>query len=339
MKPAPLVATIIPYFQRTPGLLSACVASILSQSGGHRRHVVIADDESPIPAEDELAAEVLRDSRVTVVKQKNAGPGAARNTALDHVPADTTYVALMDSDDAWRDGFLDCAMPVLEQGYDIFFADSRRYHQKESRFRWNANPALNLAGDGHHRLDAGAQVFGFEGDFFDLVLRRSNILGPSTTIYRLSLYPELRFSRRLFNGQDRLFKLHLTQRVRKAAFTTQEFGIEGEGINIFDSAAWGRRKSLNLLSSYIQLPKTILAEVDLQPAHRLFVKTQLSQSRHSFVASMVHLLAHGEKLPTELVLKTFKADPASVALLLPNLVRVLGRKLGGNGAGVVPPGA
>jgi succinoglycan biosynthesis protein ExoW len=322
----PIVAVIIPYFQRKPGLLTTCVKSVLEQSGGHDCRVVIGDDESPISADDELPPEIRRDSRVVVARQMNAGPGAARNLALAHLPENTRFVALMDSDDAWHDGFLDAAIPTLEQGYDLFFADSRRYYQAESRFRWNVNPALNLSGTGHLPLDPGPDVFEFRGDLFDYVLRRSNILGPSTTIYRLEVHPELRFSRRLFNGQDRLFKLHLTQRVRKAAFTTREFGIEGEGINIFDSAGWGSRKSLTLLSSYIELPKTILAEMRLSPEHQRFVRKQLSQSRHAFVASMVHLLAHGEKLPLDLVRRTFRADPASWALLLPNLARVVGSK-------------
>lgn len=323
----PIVAVIIPYFQRKPGLLTTCVKSILDQSGGHDCRVVIGDDESPISAANELPAEILRDSRVKVILQKNAGPGAARNLALDHVPENTRYVALMDSDDAWHDGFLDTAIPALEQGHDLFFADSRRYGQAESRFKWNLNPALNLSGTGHLPMDSQRDVFEFQGNLFDYVLRRSNILGPSTTIYRLAIHPELRFSRRLFNGQDRLFKLHLTQRVRSAAFTTREFGIEGEGINIFDSAAWGTRKSLSLLSSYIELPKTILAEVPLSAEHQRFVRNQLAQSRHAFVASMVHLVAGGEKLPMDLVRRTFRADPVSLALLLPNLARVLGNKL------------
>lgn len=316
---------IIPYFQRSRGILTPCVRSILEQSGGHVCHVVIADDESPVPAEEELPEDIRNDPRVTIVRQRNAGPGAARNLALDHVPPDTTYVALMDSDDAWRDGFLSAALPVLEQGYDIFFSDSRRYHQPESRFTWNADPALNLLGHGHRPLGTCGQVFAFEGDFFDFILRRSNILGPSTTVFRRDIHPSLRFSTRLFNGQDRLFKLHLVQRVKRAAFSTQEFGIEGEGVNIFDSAAWGSRKSLNLLSSYIEMHKTVLAEVPMAPPQQAYVREQLSQSRQAFIASMAHLLAHGQKLPMPLVRKTFAADPMSLLLLPPNLLRVLGR--------------
>lgn len=321
------IAVIIPYFQRSSGILTPCVRSILEQSGSHDCQVVIADDESPISAQEELPDEILRDARVTVVRQRNAGPGAARNTALDHVPAGTTHVALMDSDDAWHDGFLNAAAPVLEKGYDLFFADSRRYHQPDSRFKWNLDPALNLSGDGHRPIEGLDRVYEFQGDVFDFILRRSNILGPSTTIYRFEIHPALRFSTRLFNGQDRLFKLHLVQRVRKAAFTTREFGVEGEGVNIFDSAAWGGRKSLSLLSSYIQLPKTILAEVTMTPEQQRFVRTQLGQSRHAFVASMLHLLARGEKLPMDLVRRTFRADPMSWALLVPNVAKVLGKKV------------
>ena len=318
-----ITTVVIPFFQRTQGLLTASVQSVLSQSGAHDVRVVVADDESPISAQDELPEEVKRDKRVIIIRQPNAGPGAARNTALNHAPTDTTYVALLDSDDVWHDGFLSAAIPILESGYDLFFADSRRYSQQESRFTWDADPALNLDGRAHKPIAGSDLAFEFEGNLFDFILIRSNILSPSSMIYRRAINPDLRFSTSLFNGQDRLFKLHLAKNVRKAAFTTNILCQEGEGINIFDSASWGTIKSISLISSYIEMSKTILAEVPMTPSQQRFVKSRVTASRQEFTASVLHLLRTGKSLPFDVIRKTFTNDPKCLAMFPKTIAKIL----------------
>lgn len=93
---------VIPFFQRKKGILSRALKSIFAQTF-QDFDIVIVDDQSPFPAETEL-----RDTppewraRIRVIRQENGGPGAARNTGLDNVPAETRFVALLDSDDMWR---------------------------------------------------------------------------------------------------------------------------------------------------------------------------------------------------------------------------------------------
>ena len=322
---SPLIGVIIPFFQRKRGLLSACVRSILAQQGAFKVYIAIVDDASPIPATEELNG-LLDRPEIKIVRQPNRGPGAARNTALDHLPPETDYVALMDSDDTWKPGFLQGAVTAMNYGCDLFFADSRRYEQEKSRFNWNADSALNLRSDQHKTLDPNLEIYLYQGDFFDFIVRRSNILGPSTTIYRRSVAPDLRFSEKLFNGQDRLFKLMLCETVQKAAFTPKIYAEEGEGINIFDSAAWGSAKSLSLLGSYISLSKEILLRIRLSPSQRDHVKRHLSETRRSFAASLLHLLLRRQAFDSSLVWKTFRNDPTTALLLLPNLLKSVVRK-------------
>jgi succinoglycan biosynthesis protein ExoW len=318
----PLVAVVIPYYQATAGLLARCVASVLAQQGAFRLQVLITDDGSPAPARAELAAACPGDPRVTLLTQRNQGPGAARNNALDHLPGDTDYVALLDSDDLWQPGFLACAVRAFECGADLFFADSARFGQRASRFCWDSEPSRNLRGEAHAVLDGAAGIHAFSGDFFDFVVRRSSILSSSVMVYRFAVAPTLRFDERLFNGQDRLFKLKLCRQVRLACFSTVIYGIEGEGVNIFDSAGWGSAKALRRVSSYIRLARTILAEVPLAHGQRRFVKRQLGDARRDFAASLLHLLSRGEPFDKALVRRTFAEDPCSAALLLPNAIGI-----------------
>lgn len=92
---------VIPYYQKQHGVLGRALASVFSQTC-QDFDLVIVDDESPYPIENELAElSAEQQNRIKVVKQPNAGPGGARNTALDNVPAETSYVAFLDSDDIW----------------------------------------------------------------------------------------------------------------------------------------------------------------------------------------------------------------------------------------------
>ncbi len=78
---------IIPYYQKEPGILRRALSSVFAQTF-QDFHVLVVDDQSPYPVDEELAplSENMRE-RITIVRQPNQGPGGARNTGLDHVPA------------------------------------------------------------------------------------------------------------------------------------------------------------------------------------------------------------------------------------------------------------
>ena len=318
----PLVSVIIPYFQRNRGVLAACVKSILVQKGDFDLSVVITDDSSPISAEEDLAQQGGLDPRIKIVRQANAGAGAARNKSLDSVCVESDYIALMDSDDQWMEGFLDHAVKALERGYDLFFSDSKRYSEKASRFNWEEDQRLNLQPKNHILIDDDESLYEYQGDFFDYAVRRSNIMGPSALVYRRKIAPNLRFSDKLRNGQDRLFKLHLCRAVNKVAFTPKILSAEGEGVNIFDSAYWGTRDALLRSSSYIDLAKSILAEVPLNVEQKTFVMGQLESARNEFVGGIIHLLRRRKPFDWRLALRTLRRDPRSILALVALPVRV-----------------
>ena len=326
---APPIAIIIPYFQRNAGLLKACVRSILEQEGVSDFRIIVVDDESPVPAEEELAEIVGgEESRIEVIWQANAGPGAARNTGLDHIPAGTQFVAFLDSDDHWTGPFLADAVTALERGYDLFFGNSTRTANRKTRFDWWAEKGLNLRAEDHRPIDAEREIYEYQGDFFDLLVRRTSIVGPTTLAYRFDRFSDVRFDPTIFNGQDRLFKLTLGQDVQRVAFSPKVYAYEGEGVNIFDKSQWGSEGSLRFLSSYIRLAKTVLAQIRLNSAQRAFVHDQLTESRRSFAVSIVHLARRRKPVDWARVRATFREDPATAALFVPNvLLSILRRRV------------
>ena len=94
-RPTPLLSVVLPVYD-VEGYIEACMESILSQS--FRRLEVVVVDDGSTDRSPEIAWRVAeRDPRVRIIRQDNAGLGAARNTGLRH--AQGRYVAFADSDD------------------------------------------------------------------------------------------------------------------------------------------------------------------------------------------------------------------------------------------------
>lgn len=91
------ISVVIPAWNAGRFLVQA-VESALNQSLAAAEIVIIDDGSTDNTAA--IAAElVLRDHRVRVVTQANAGPGSARDRGIDETSG--TLVALLDADDLW----------------------------------------------------------------------------------------------------------------------------------------------------------------------------------------------------------------------------------------------
>uniref|UniRef100_UPI0025B1EDF9 mycofactocin biosynthesis glycosyltransferase MftF n=1 Tax=Amycolatopsis solani TaxID=3028615 RepID=UPI0025B1EDF9 len=89
------LTVVVPVFGRA-GPLARCLAGL-----GDRHPVLVVDDGSEDPAA--IAAVAVAHGAEVVRRDVNGGPGAARNTALDHVS--TELVAFVDSDCAPEPGW------------------------------------------------------------------------------------------------------------------------------------------------------------------------------------------------------------------------------------------
>ena len=87
-------SVVIPTFNRAP-LLAAALESVFAQEFP-AREVIVIDDGSTDGTLESLAR---FGARVTVLRQANRGPAAARNAGLAQARGE--YVAFLDSDDLW----------------------------------------------------------------------------------------------------------------------------------------------------------------------------------------------------------------------------------------------
>ena len=115
------VSVVIPLYNKSKYIARA-LDSILSQTYQHFEIVVIDDgstDDSP---------EIVRsysDSRIKLIKQENAGPGAARNRGIK----ESVYplVGFLDADDEWMPSFLEESVTRLKNNPDCVLTVSGHF--------------------------------------------------------------------------------------------------------------------------------------------------------------------------------------------------------------------
>ena len=110
------VSVVVPIYNVAP-YLETCLQSIAAQTLRDIEVVMVEDgstDESPSIAE----AFSERDPRFRLVRQANAGLGAARNTGIEHATGE--FLVFADSDDAVpRDAYELMLSTLAETGSDF----------------------------------------------------------------------------------------------------------------------------------------------------------------------------------------------------------------------------
>lgn len=98
-----LISVIVPVY-KAQAYLDECVTSVLGQTY-RNLELILVDDGSPDNSGAMCEVWARRDERVRVLHQKNAGPGAARNTGME--AAKGTFLSFVDSDDTIHPSFLE----------------------------------------------------------------------------------------------------------------------------------------------------------------------------------------------------------------------------------------
>ncbi|MDI7862058.1 glycosyltransferase [Rhizobiaceae bacterium n13] len=224
------LTVVIPYYQREDGILRRALASVFTQTF-RDFDIIVVDDQSPYPIDEELAPLSAESrNRITVIRQPNAGPGGARNTGLDHVPAETEFVAFLDSDDCWTPDHLEVAYRgMTDNGADCYFAsitggDEFYYHfgvadleKTETVIRLSDRPLL-------------VEI----PELSSVMLKNWGFLHLSCMVIGRSLFGSIRFEAALrLAAEDVLFFCDCVLAARRVILCGDAGAVRGEGINIF----------------------------------------------------------------------------------------------------------
>ncbi len=104
----PTVSAIIPLFNKGRYIQRA-VSSVLAQTFPPLEIIVVDDGSADDGPEKVLC---FGDPRISLIRQPNRGPGAARNAGL--AIAKSKYIAFLDADDEWLPSFLERGVSLLE---------------------------------------------------------------------------------------------------------------------------------------------------------------------------------------------------------------------------------
>ncbi|WP_114971807.1 glycosyltransferase family 2 protein [Rhodoferax ferrireducens] len=320
-----MITVIIPYYQKSPGILAKALASIAAQQACPLSvHVIVVDDASPAPAGPELASAGPIPHPVQVIEQPNAGPGAARNTGLDNAPPGTRYVAFLDSDDEWTPDHLARAIAALDSGYDFYFADHYQLGQTTNAFERAGRIQLT-----QHPVLPGlpAGLHAYQGDMLDQIMR-GNLIGTSTVVYNFNRFSNQRFKVEFTNaGEDYLFWMELVHKGTKIAFSSQSEARYGKGVNVYASAGWGSEQHLLRIHNELKYRKTTAKLFTLTAPQHTHIQTCVRDLQSAFIRDLIHRITHRQKLPLELLAKHLKMDPLTYLTAPISLVRILLGKL------------
>lgn len=319
----PVVFVIIPYFQRTPGILRKALDSIARQEVAADVRVIVVDDSSPVPPQPEVSASRLDEARVTILRQENAGPGAARNRGLDAVPERTDFVAFLDSDDEWIPDHLQNAIDALGDDLDFYIANYRE--PDSTRDEFTAQGKLDPAR--HTRLARGKNCYRYEGDMVNQVIV-ANVIETSTVVFRHAPLCGLRFRNDFRNAfEDHLFWISAAQASRGFAFSMNVECQYGRGVSIWRSTGLGSDRLMSVLIDQRRYYAEIQRTHARTPSQRAVVSEKVREVRRSVVAEQLHRLRRRVRIDWAILLRYLRLDPALCVLAWPIALKIaVGRR-------------
>ncbi|MBE0568537.1 MAG: glycosyltransferase family 2 protein [Deltaproteobacteria bacterium] len=316
------VAVIIPYFQREQGILRRSVQSVLRQNGVPRPYIIIVDDASPVPADLELTDlmhEYARD--VTVIRQSNGGPGAARNTGIEAVPDQYELVAFLDSDDEWHQDHLRIALEAFCSGCDFFFSDHLDYSGMTTRLgRAQMRGTFRL--DVHPLVQPGSSVRWFSGDFVDQLIR-DFVVGTPTVVVRRSVLGPHRFPAEFRRaGEDHLLWLKIAVGGAKVAFSEQIACTLGIGVNIYEASVFGTAGGLERTVDYDGLLTQMRKLYARTKGQKRLLSSRIVVARRDFIRNLLHDIARRRFPSASLVWRQLRQDPWTLVVLIPESIHI-----------------
>lgn len=332
------VGVIVPFYQRRPGLLLKALKSVLDQklASDTRLEIVVVDDESPCPPDEDIAAlPDLGRHTLTELKQKNGGPGAARNIALDYFSdKQVDFIAFIDSDDVWCPGHIEYALGGLGVDADYFFSNHMRDSLSTDQDYFTLHPVIS---SWFSELAEGPIEAAFS-DYFQL--RENWRLLPflsaylsqtSGVVYRHSRLGHVRFDPTLrVAGEDQIFWLNLARDARRVRLS-RRVGVKCEdGVNIFHATlSWDHPDTLERFACQLLQWDYTIKRFDLSPEELRLARENYAAFSRAFSYMWVRALlkTHRFHRPMLNLLKTNAGW--SAWKIAPGIAEVVTRKMTG----------
>ena len=306
------IAVVIPFFQRSSGVLARALASIAAQHySPDALHVLIIDDGSPLSAEQELrdhppAAEM----QIRVLRQANAGPNEARNTGLTHVPPDTHLIAYLDSDDEWVGDHLARAARALSLGYTAYFTNLFHLGDSTNEF----DKAKRVRHEDHLMVDGDPTLRAYQGDMVHQIATANIIFMPSLVISAASLGAARFPQAHRHGGGDYLYWMDLIVHGARFVYSTQAEVRCGEGINMWYGSGWGTDRLAMRIVDEARFRRKVLHVYARTNATKASLRKRLAELQTGMVQDIVHRARHGKSTHWKTVFIYFRENPPNFSM-------------------------
>lgn len=129
-----LISVVVPVYN-VERYIDDCIKTLVRQTY-NKLEIILVDDGSTDRSSELIEFWAAEDSRITIVRQKNAGLSAARNTGLKY--ANGEYVVFIDSDDTVPLGAMEAMARQLDSsGSDVVTGNVRRFRGDARWPGWN----------------------------------------------------------------------------------------------------------------------------------------------------------------------------------------------------------
>lgn len=117
------LSIIIPVYNAAP-LINRCLDSIFNQTTQYTYEVILIDDGST-----DNSVEIIKsrtENNITLYQQKNSGPSVARNKGIKIAKGE--FIAFLDADDYWLDGFIEKTLSFIKSDNDLIAVNVAQRH-------------------------------------------------------------------------------------------------------------------------------------------------------------------------------------------------------------------
>lgn len=211
MSPAPRHSVVVPAYN-APGTIRTTIESVLAQSAGDLELIVV-DDGSADDTPEVVAGYAREDSRITLIRQENAGTAGARNRGL--AESSGAFVSLLDNDDAWLPPHLELAEEAFAADPSAGIAYGDAWILDDETKRVHRRPSLSFYGDRAEPVASAEEVLG-------ALLRKNFITASSATMTRDALERVGDFDASLRGTDD----WDMWLRITAAGMTARQAGVE-----------------------------------------------------------------------------------------------------------------
>ena len=312
------IAIVIPYYQVESGILSRALDGIAAQevAEGYGLRVYVIDDCSPHPAENEIAGcASAKELDLVLRRQVNAGPGAARNHALDLIneQSDIAFVAFLDSDDVWKPNHVRDSLAALNQGFDFYCCDNARPGSFDlfSEHVDILNGGGRKLADRSVLIDPDGPVRGFPPKALNNEIVVDYISHTSTIVVRSDFVSDVRFDPDLRNAcEDRMFWMAVALKGARIAISWKCNVICGKGFNLFfDAFDWDSHGTVERLGCQLLFAEKLLRHEDINPDWREFARTRQTRSRRAYSFLFLRMILHFRRPPFRTFRRLIAFDP------------------------------